>query len=176
MHYKNKKYIIIYIVLGVLGRLIPHPPNVTPLTNLCLFAGSNLSRGLALITMFICYSMSNIAIAYFNGHPIFGYWAFFTYSGFAFIVLLGSRLSKPYNTKKLVTYVGISTLVFWIWSNFGSWLATPLYDKDFNGLISCYIAALPFLRNALLGNLVWMVVVFGIYSKLQHYIAVFDYD
>jgi len=176
MQDKNKKFIIIYIVIGVLGRLIPHPPNVTPLTNLCLFAGSNLSRGLAFITMLICYTISNIALAYFNGYPIFGYWTIFTYSGLAFIVLLGSRLSKSYNIKKLVTYVGVSTFVFWVWSNFGCWLATPLYPKDFNGLISCYIAALPFLRNALLGNLVWMVVIFGIYNRLKQYIAVLDYD
>ncbi len=163
MQEKNNKFIIAYIIIGILGRLIPHPANVTPLNSLCLFAGSKLSRLMAIITMLLCILISDLGLAYLKGYPLFGSWTFFTYSGFAVIVLLGAGLGKKFSNLKLVMYVVGSSLGFWLWTNLGSWLMTPYYIKDMQGLITCYTAALPFLRNALFGDLVWMVVIFGLY-------------
>ena len=176
MQEKNNKVIMAYLVLGVLGRLIPHPPNITPLNNLCLFAGSKLSKALAIMTMLLCIVISDLLLAYFKGYPVFGYWSWFTYSGLIAVVLLGARLGNNHSVYKLLIYVLGSAFGFWLWTNLGAWLLTPYYAKNLMGLISCYIAALPFLGNSLLGDLGWMVVIFGLYNKLKQYNMVPDYD
>lgn len=157
---------ILWIFIGTMGRLIPHPANVTPLTNLSLFAGSQLSRRLAFGSLFISLIFSDITLHYLKGYPFFGWWTIFTYSGLAMIMLAGSWLSSMPSKLRLITFVLFSSLGFWLWSNFGVWLEGALYPRTFSGLISCYIAAIPFLRNALIGDLVWMVVIFGGYRKL----------
>ena len=176
MQEKNNKVIIAYIIIGILGRLIPHPVNVTPLNSLCLFAGSKLSRLMAVISMLLCIIISDMGLAYLHGYPIFGVWSFFTYTGFVAIVLLGSRLIQGSSVGKLLVYVIASSLGFWLWTNLGSWLVSPYYTKTINGLITCYIAALPFLRNSLLGNLAWATVIFGLYNSILGTKGKYSYD
>ena len=177
MREKNNKLAIVYIFIAVLGRLIPHPPNVTPMTSLCLFAGAKLSRTWAILVGLLSIIISDILLSLIYGYPMFGYWSFFSYTGFGAIVLLGSRLNSSPKTTKLFGFVICSTLGFWLWTNFGSWLLTPYYTKDFAGMFTCYFAAIPFLRNALLGDIIWAVVIFGLYKKLaQRFFMVASYD
>jgi hypothetical protein len=165
MKQEHKKLILLYSLIGILGRLLPHPANVTPLTNLCLLAGSRLPRWVALIGTLVYCVLSDIFLAFLYGYQVFSYLSLFTYSGFLLIVLLGSKLSKSHSTRRLIIYVLASSLFFWIWTNFGFWLVTPIYSKDAMGLAACYVAALPFLRNALCGDIVWMMVIFGLLPK-----------
>lgn len=159
----SKNFIgISLVIVGVLGRLIPHIPNVTPLTSLSLFAGINLSCRAAILSLLFTMFVSDIGLALLLGYPVFGYWTLFTYAGFLMIVILGSRLQCSW--KILPVYILISSFGFWCWTNFGVWLATNLYPKTLTGLCACYIAALPFLRNSLIGDMVWGMVIFGVFN------------
>ena len=82
--------------------------------------------------------------------------------GFAVIILLGPKMNKH----PLLYLLG-STVGFWLWTNFGAWLWNPVYAANFQGLFNCYIAGLPFLRNACIGNLIWMVVIFGMFLRIK---------
>ncbi|MCK4870143.1 MAG: hypothetical protein KAS93_03440 [Gammaproteobacteria bacterium] len=164
----NKRVLTyIYITIATLGRLIPHPANLTPTINLSLFAGKQLSKGMAITVTLIALLLSDIALAYFYNYPVFGYWTLFSYSALAIIALVGTRINGLKNRSNLLFYVLFSSLGYWIWTNFGAWLLTPAYTKDAAGLATCYTAALPFLRNAMLGDLAWMVVIFGSYEWIQ---------
>ena len=164
---QNKKLILIYIVFGILAKILPHPSSVTPLNNLFLHAGSKLTKGMAVIVTLIATVLADIILSYLYGYPIFGYWSFFTYSGFVAIALLGSKLFLNSSPTKLICFVVSSSLIFWVWTNFGCWLIMPNYSKDLPGLISCYTMALPFLKNSLLGDLAWSLIVFNsVYRKL----------
>ena len=79
--------------------------------------------------------------------------------------MLGSSLINSSKWIYPAYFVGAS-FGFWIWTNFGVWLTSHLYPKSFAGLIACYTLALPFLRNALLGDLIWGVLIFGIFYIL----------
>ena len=160
----NKKLAILFILIGILGRIIPHPANVTPITNLCIFSGRKLSRVLAMMTILITMAISDILLALIKGYPAFGSWTLFTYSGFIAITLL---YRGP-----IMLVVLSATLGYWLWTNFGVWwlgMLTTHYTHNLNGLIACYIAALPFLRNALLGNLLWMIVIFAVSKNYGGY-------
>ena len=170
MNKYSSKLVILWIAICVLGRIIPHPANVTPLTNISIFAGAKLKRGTALIVMLLALAISDIILAYLQGHSIFGSWSLFTYSGFAAITLLGAKL-KPANSLKsrlgLLSFVLSSSLGFWIWTNFGTWLCSGVYTKTATGLISCYSMALPFLQNSLLGDAAWFVIVFLAFDLIE---------
>ena len=166
MTISRTRFAAIWILFGIFSRLMPHYPNITPLTNLCLFAGSQLSRLQAFIITLSSLIISDLLLAYFNGYPAFGSWTLFTYSGFAAMIFIGKRLSQKH-WPAIVCYVFCSSLGFWLWTNFGVWLLSPLYPQTMTGFMACYTTALPFLRNSLLGDLAWMLIIFGGFKYLS---------
>jgi hypothetical protein len=173
------------VLMGILGRVLPHFPNVTPMTSISLFNGTKLNRAMALLTTAIALLVSDILLAYFYGYPIFSLWSIFTYSGFFFITLCGKRMGKvtivtamnngdgtsrgnngSAHWQSLPIWIASMSLGYWLWTNLGVWLTSGMYAKNAAGLLSCYIAALPFLRTALIGDLIWGAVIFGAFSLL----------
>ena len=155
---------VLAMVVGIVGRLIPHIPNVTPLLGLSLFSGANLSRSQAFLTVLLTLAISDVALAFMYGYPIFSFWTFFTYSGFVVITAIGSHYRKALSRLRGLLYVFGASLGFWLWTNFGVWLVGGLYPKTIGGLGFCYVAALPFLRNAMIGDVIWSAVFFGLFA------------
>lgn len=58
----------------------------------------------------------------------------------------------------------ISSVLFFVVTNFGCWLWFNMYEPSANGLLNCYVQALPFFRYTLAGDLVFACVLFGSYS------------
>jgi hypothetical protein len=154
-----------------LGRLIPHPANLTPLTNLCYFAGTKFSKLFSVVYTLLLLIISDILLAYFNGYPIFSALSVFTYLGWLGIILLGVKIAKAKNfsMRNSFVFVFASEIVFWVWTNFGYWLVTSLYPKTLSGLLVCYLTALPFLRNAFIGDCIWFCVIFIGFSFAEKY-------
>ena len=48
-----------------------------------------------------------------------------------------------------------SSLIFFVITNFAVWLVWDFYPKTFDGLILCYVAGLPFLRNTLMSTILY---------------------
>lgn len=161
---KNDQYLVAsaWLVLGVIARLIPHPANVSPMTSISLFGGAKLSRGLAFALTFATLIASDVLLSLVQGHAVFGPWTFFTYSAFAAIIFAGSFLKNHPGALRTVGFLLGSSLFFWLWTNFGIWATGQygLYPRTLEGLVACYMAALPFLRNALLGDMAWGAVFF----------------
>ena len=152
--------VIFWTIIAVLGRIVPHIPNATPLTSLSLLAGVLLTRPKALgITLFSLF-VSDFILSHIYHYPILGSWTLFTYSGFAFVVLMGVYLSVESPLRFYLITIGLVSVAYWLWTNLGVWLLSGIYPHSMSGLIICYEAALPFLRNALCGDLVWMVTLF----------------
>jgi hypothetical protein len=57
-----------------------------------------------------------------------------------------------------------SSALFFVGTNFAVWVSSGMYEHTLSGLVSCYVAALPFLRNSLLGDLFWSGMLFGAYA------------
>lgn len=160
-----KKILLIWVLIAVIGRLIPHPPDVTPLMSLSVLAGMNFDKSKALIFTMIALFLSDWVLAFWQGYGVFGNWSLFTYSGFAAVIFFVPRVRGLSGS---LIGVLLASLGFWLWTNFGSWLLSGLYMHSWQGLLLCYTAALPFLHNALIGDAVWMLLIYG----LLHYIRV----
>lgn len=55
----------------------------------------------------------------------------------------------------------MSSVSFFIISNFGVWLVAGLYPRNWAGFITCFEMALPFFRGQWVGDLVYTAIVFG---------------
>ena len=62
-----------------------------------------------------------------------------------------------------------SSVLFFVVTNFGVWATQGMYPMSLEGLVACYVAAIPFFQNSLLGNAFYTSVLFGGFALLAHY-------
>lgn len=86
---------------------------------------------------------------------------------FALIVCIGFRLQRRRTALRIAGAALISSLVFFTVTNFGVWAFDSLYPKTLPGLVACYVAAIPFFRNTLLGDLIYTATLFGGFRLLE---------
>jgi hypothetical protein len=142
------------IVVGVLARTLPHPPNVTPLTAIALLGGVYLTRRWTILLPLTIVALSDSVIGWHSTVP-------FTWSAFALTGLVSWWVRVRPSMARIVTGSLSGSLVFFLLTNFGVWATQNLYPKTIEGLWQCYVAALPFLRNSLIGDVVCTAVLFG---------------
>lgn len=159
------------VVLAALSRLIPHPPNVAPIAGMALFGAAYYSKKywaylIPIAAMWVSdLILNNVLYAqYFDQFVWFYSGSLFTYGAFALIVLLGTVALKKRSVGSILFSALGASAIFFIVSNFGVWLSSPLYAKSWEGLVACYVAAIPFLQNTLLGDLSYTAVLFGLFE------------
>mgnify|MGYP000386149755 CR=1 FL=1 len=82
------------------------------------------------------------------------------------------KISEKINFKNLFVYGFVGSLIFFIISNFGVWaLGSPevrdiAYAKNLNGLVECYILAIPFFGITFLSTLIFAYPAIFIYKSL----------
>lgn len=159
------------ILLSALTRLIPHPPNFAPIGAMALFGAAYYSKRrwafiIPIAAMFVSdLILNNVAYGqYFDGFVWFYAGSLFTYGAFALIVLLGMFTLKAVRVTKVIFCSLGASAIFFIVSNFGVWFSGTMYAKDLSGLITCYIAGIPFFQNTLAGDLVYCAALFGAFE------------
>ncbi len=150
---------LLFVLIGVSLRLLPHPPNFAPILAIALFGGVYLSRKIAFVLPILAMAVSDIFIGYYGIVLMIS-----VYGTFLLSVVLGFWLKKH---KKWYTVGGsaiLSAVLFFLVTNLAAWAFTPWYAKTLSGIIQCYIMAIPFFRNTLLGSLFYVTVFFGAYE------------
>ena len=163
--------ITLMVVLAALSRLLPHPPNVAPIAGMALFGAGYYSKKywaylIPIAAMWMSdLILNNVLFAqYFDGFVWFYSGSLFTYGAFALIVLLGSYTLRKKNIGTIIFSALGASVIFFLLSNFGVWLTSPLYAKSWAGLTTCYVAAIPFLQNTMVGDLAYTAVLFGLFE------------
>ena len=142
---KREFIVLAFVLLAVVVRLVPHPPNFTPITALALFGATTFrNRFLGTLLPLIAMAISDIYLGFYS----ISIWV---YSSFLIISLLGHYLKKI-NTKGIL----ISSLIFFLVTNFGVWLSG--YPLTIEGLLLCYTMAIPFFINSIAGDLFFSYV------------------
>lgn len=149
------------VLLGALSRLLPHPPNVSPILAMALFGGATLPRRQAFLLPLLALFISDLGLHFMMGYPIVEWGTIFVYGSFMLIVLLGMWYGKERKAKRFIQSALASIILFFILTNFGTWLTSGIYLRTWNGFVQCYLAAIPFLRNTILGDIGWIAVFFG---------------
>jgi Family of unknown function (DUF6580) len=142
--------------LDVVARLAPHAPNFTPVAASALFAGAVLrSRALALAVPLAAMLVSDFVIGGYDWR-VMGV----VYAALALPTLLG-RWGRARAAIVLVPLALSSSLLFFATTNFAVWALSGMYTHDLAGLVHCYVAALPFLQNTVIGDVFWTTLLFG---------------
>ncbi len=167
---------VLLIVFGAAMTWVKHPWNVTPMGAIALFAGAYLlNRPLAVLVPVVALVISDLAKTFFDPH--WGYTQdnmlvmLFKYLGFVGVALCGQLVRRervPF--AGYVASLGGAALagavLFFLVSNFGSWLVFP-YERSARGLVECYEAGLPFFRAMLVGDLIYVPLLFGVFALAE---------
>jgi hypothetical protein len=142
---------ICIIGVAVLLRLLPHPANIAPIGALALFGGAYLDKKQAFIFPILALFLSDIFLG-FHSTMVFVYASFLLTGGIGYLV----RNHKTVFSLGAASLLA-STLFFFI-INTGVWLTTPssVYAKTWNGLMTCLVSGIPFFRNTLIGDLLYL--------------------
>ena len=165
LQFKIQNFISPFLIIGIAValRLIPHPPNFAPIAAMALFGGAYLDKKYALIVPILAMIISDFFIGFHNT-------ILFVYGSFLLTGVIGVWLRKRRNTKTIFAAALASSLLFFIITNFGVWLTGNLYPKTFTGLLECYIAAIPFFRNTIVGDLFYTGVFFFGYEAVLRFV------
>jgi hypothetical protein len=163
---KKEIFPISLIVILAFARLIPHPPNFTPIIAVAIISGCFFKNiNLSLLTLLVAMLISDLFIGFYEN-------VIFVYASLLLITFIFHKISNKINFKNLFIYGFAGSLIFFIISNFGVWaLGSPgaygiAYEKSLNGLIQCYVLAIPFFGNTFLSTIIFSYPAIFIYRSL----------
>ncbi len=155
-------FAVLMILAAALSRLLPHPQNVAPIAAMALAGGVYLDKKLGLILPLAALLISDLFIGFY---PIL----FFVYASFLVIGLIGLWLKSHKRPLPILGATLFGSILFFVVTNFGVWAVGPeMYPRTLAGLSECYIAAIPFFRNTVLGDLAYTGVLFGLFELLTY--------
>jgi hypothetical protein len=147
------------VAAAALTRLVPHPPNVTPVGAMALFGGACLAdRRLAFALPLAVLFVSDLFLGLHVMIPV-------VYGSFAVNVLLGRWLRSRRTFVSTAAVALVGSVQFFVVTNFACWLLD--YPHTAEGLAACYLAAVPFFQNTLLGDAVFATALFGCLAAVE---------
>ena len=154
------------ILLAAASRLVKHPFNFTPVAAMALFAGCYLRQKWGILLPLAAMFVSDYFIGFYDWQVMAS-----VYLGIALTFVIGwilYRYKKWYNVAAASL---ISSVAFFLITNFSVWTFFSWYPHTWSGLASCFTLALPFFRNTIAGDLIYTGVLFGAYELVTILVA-----
>jgi len=146
MFYSTTFYLFFFIIILVLSRIIPHPPNFTPILATAIIAPSIIKdRNLGILIPLLAMFTSDLFIG-FHSYQLVVYFS---------ILCIGILTPLNKNYKNFFFMAILGSIWFYITTNFAVWLIWDYYPKSFEGLVNCYYLALPFFRNTIVSTILF---------------------
>ena len=140
---KNSFYIIFFVCILALSRIIPHPPNFTPILASAIMAPMLIKdRWFGIAIPIVAMFISDVIIGFYS-------YQFVIYSSILAIALV-APMRKNYFRLGIMAIGG--SVWFFITTNFAEWMIWDYYPKTIEGLITCYTLAIPFFKNTLIST------------------------
>ena len=156
-------FTISLILILLFSRLIPHPPNFTPLIAVAIMSSYFFKNiYLSLATLLISMLLADVFIGFYKH-------MFFVYLSLSLIVFVFFGISKKINYKNLFVFGFLASFIFYLISNFGVWALGNIYEKNLNGLIECYFLAIPFFKNTVFSTIFYSYIGFLAADYISRY-------
>ena len=137
--------------------------NFTPVGAVALFGGTYFTdKWKAYLVPLCTLFVSDMILNYlYSSRLIIDYSAtIWVYLSFAIIVFIGTRIKKV-NLLSVGAASVLSVVIFWLLTDFPWLYGGALYPHTLLGYEQSLIAAIPFQRNMLLGDVVFGLILFG---------------
>jgi hypothetical protein len=160
---KNIFIVIVFslVLFGLAIRFLPHAPNMTPITAIA-FAGSlYLGRRWALILPCLILFLSDAVIGFYDWKIMLSVYGSFFLIGFLSFIASKYRTIFPTGLSVIS-----SSVLFFLITNTAVWAFSPWYEKTIFGLLYSYELGLPFLRNMLIGDVLYTTVLVVIFESI----------
>lgn len=159
--------LIAMILAAVLSRLVPHPPNFAPIGALALFGGAQFAdKRAAFLVPLAAMLLSDLVIGFYAHME-------WVYGSFALITCIGLWLRAHRRAWGIAGASLAASTLFFLITNLGAWVnSTTTYAQGLSGLVACYVAAIPFFGNTLLGDGFYCLVLFGGLALLENRFAI----
>jgi len=157
----------LFVVVAIAVRFMPHPWNLAPVAAALLYFGARGSRR-QLWVPFVLLAASDVVLTKLVYAYQFSWDHFVTWLWYAAILWLGTRLHESASLRTTRDWLRVgsaslaSSVSFFVVSNFAVWACWNMYPKTMAGLMACYDAGLPFFRRAVVGDVVFTAILFGV--------------
>jgi hypothetical protein len=161
---------IVMTVLAALIRLVPHPPNFTPIGGVALFGGARLRAWQAYVVPLLALAITDpIRSRLEGGFPAYSAMTPIIYASFLISVFLGRTFLRNTNNPARIAVVAFAgSLQFFLITNFFVWFGLQtMYARTLSGLAACYVAGLPFFGRTVLADLFYSGILFGAYALVS---------
>lgn len=152
------------VLLAVLSRFASHPPNFSPVFGALLFGGAYLKERDSVWFPVALLAVSDVVLTTQVYRMQLGWSQLLVWLGFAVVALIGRWLWNRMSVRTVLAASLAGPTAFFFISNFAVWLEWKMYPPTWQGLLACYVAALPFFRNSLLSSLLFSGLLFGAYE------------
>lgn len=156
------------VLVGVLARVLPHPPNMTSVGAASLFSGARLRGWQAFLVPLITMALTDPLLGRIYGFKPFSLVTPLIYASFLINVGIGRWLRSTESPGRIGAAALAGSAQFFLLTNFGVRLlgGGHSYPQTLAGLAACYVAGLPFFGWTALGDLGYAAVLFGVHSRL----------
>lgn len=165
------------IVIAALSRLLPHPPNFSPVEAIALFGGAYFAhRGWAVLVPLAAMLLSDLVLAatmggsYLSYMTSLGFWS--VYACIALTTVLGFALRGRASVGRVAGLGLVGSVLFFLVTNFFVWFGGTMYPQTAEGLVAAYVAAIPFFQYSVLGTAVYGAVLFGGFELMRRRLPV----
>ena len=176
--------VLLLLMIIVAAMRIPNAAQLTPWANFSpigamgLFGGAYFTSrwkafAFPILTLLVTDLIINIFIFGGKYGAMYSEW-YVIYGIFVLIVFFGKWMIEKVSVKNVVFACIVAALSHWLIADFTVWIGggtdlrtmTPL-TKNWAGLIQCYAQGFPFMKNFLMGNLVYSGILFGGFELAQ---------
>ena len=162
------------IFVVAFSRFLSPIHNFSPLGAMSLFGAAYFAKKwqvflIPILAIFLSdLFINNVVLHQYYPEFTFLYPGFYwQYGSYLLIALVGIFLFKKIDSSRIIGGALLSTVIFFIVSNLGVWASGLLYPMTIEGLGACFLAAIPFIKGSLLGNLFYSALLFGSFSFAQ---------
>lgn len=152
------------IICAAACRLITnhlHLWNFTPIAAIGLFAGTTLKdKKFSFLVPLVAMFLTDLILGLHSG-------LFIIYFCMALITFIGIWLEKRQSVLNIISASLLSSVLFYLITNFFVWLNNPLHPQSLQGLIGCYTIAIPFFGNTVASDLFFIGALYGGFAYIK---------
>lgn len=156
----------LFVVLSVALRFVALPVAFTSVAASLLYFGARQPRRRLWIPLLLLVAADVVLTKLVYAYPLSAD-HLVTWLWYAAILMLGGTLKENSGALRVGGAALAASLSFFLLSNFAVWAVWAMYPKTLAGLAACYVAALPFFRHSLAGDLFFTVAFFGLGALLE---------
>jgi hypothetical protein len=162
MNHKRIAFLSAMILAAAAARFIPHPPDFSPVAAMALFGGASFGdKRTAFLVPLAGLALSDLVLGFHAITPV-------VYAGFALMVCLGLWIRQRPSIPRTAAACVAAGVLFFLLANLGVWALYDWYPKTPAGLMQCYTAALPYLKNTVCSSLLYAGLLFGGWKLAEH--------